>query len=643
LFFVAVAAVKSKKFVFASIWTVIITLLGVIIYGFGQKYFSLPAYLTMNEEYAKGIPILISQQNRVSSTFAGHYDLAAYLVLIIPIIVSLFFGFKNIFVKIFLFIVSLFGLALMFLTVSRVSFFALAVALLVAFLLYKKKLIFLFVPLILIVGAVFLYSKSSLLARFDNTVKEVDVLVDAATGTPVGQVRFVPRTYLSERTLLAEKDKVDTTTESLTPLYKYPSSDHVPFALRKYLLPTKVAIIDAIITSTGETLPQGSSYINLSLSPVTKRLPNFFYEYPPGKATASAAIQIVQGDYLVKKASAYDLSFTTRFQGEWPKTLLAFTRNLLFGSGYGSVSLAVDNNYLRLLGETGLLGTFSFIIIFIVLGVYIKKVLPEVESKVIRSFILGFSAGAIGLALNATLIDVFEASKVAFTLWLLVGIVVGSLSLYQAKQFNLYKELLKIASSTYAIITYFILLTIAIFSTTIGSYFIGDDFTWFRWAADCKHIMQNCSTIPSTIFSYFFDSAGFFYRPGTKAYFLLLYHFFSLNQVIYHVVSILLHLIVVILLYLVGRKILKSNVLASAASLMFLLASGYIEIVLWISATGHLFNAVFILFSLLMFIKWNETKKYFLSVNVTRFITYCINFLRAWNNYTASYNGVFIY
>ena len=110
LFFVAVAAVKSKNFVFASIWTVIVTLLGVIIYGFGQKYFSFPAYLTMNEEYAKGIPILISQQNRVSSTFAGHYDLAAYLVLIIPIVVSLFFGFKNIFIKIFLFIVSLFDL-----------------------------------------------------------------------------------------------------------------------------------------------------------------------------------------------------------------------------------------------------------------------------------------------------------------------------------------------------------------------------------------------------------------------------------------------------------------------------------------------------------------------------------------------------
>jgi len=608
LFFVAFAAVKSKKFVFASIWTIIITLLGVVFYGIGQKYLSFPAYLTMNEEYAKGIPILISPLNRVSSTFAGHYDLAAYLVLIIPILVSLFFGFKNIFVRLIILATSLLGVGLLFLTVSRVSFFALGVALFAAFLFYKKKLVFVFVPVILLLGMFFLYSRSSLLARFDNTVKEVDVLVDAATGTAIGQVRFEPRKYLSERTILQEKDKLDLSTESLTPLYKYPVSDNVPPALRKYLLPTHVAIIDAVITSTGETLPQGSSYINLSLSPVTKRLPNYFYEYPPGKATASAALQIVQGDYLVKKASAYDLSFTTRFQGEWPNTLVAFTRNLLFGSGYGSVSLAVDNNYLRLLGETGLLGTFSFILIFIVLGVYIKKVLPDVDSPVIKSFILGFSAGVIGLAINATLIDVFEASKVAFTLWLLVGVVVGALSLYQTKHFNLYHEIVKIASSAYAAIVYLVLMTIAIFSTTIGSYFIGDDFTWFRWAADCKYLMQSCTSMHSTLFSYFFDSAGFFYRPGTKAYFLIFYHFFSLNQVIYHVISIGLHLAVVILLYLVARKILKNNLMALTTSLMFLVASGYMEIVLWISATGHLFNAFFILLSLLTFIKWHESK-----------------------------------
>ena len=40
----------------------------------------------MNEEFAKGIPIKLSQLSRVPSTFAGHYDLAAYLVLMIPIL-----------------------------------------------------------------------------------------------------------------------------------------------------------------------------------------------------------------------------------------------------------------------------------------------------------------------------------------------------------------------------------------------------------------------------------------------------------------------------------------------------------------------------------------------------------------------------
>jgi hypothetical protein len=121
VFFMAYTAVKSKKFILASIWTLIATLIGVIIYGFGQKFLAFPAFLTMNEEYAKGVPITVSSLNRISSTFAGHYDLAAYLVLVLPIIVSLIFGFKNLLMKAFLATVSLLGLVLLFMTVSRVS------------------------------------------------------------------------------------------------------------------------------------------------------------------------------------------------------------------------------------------------------------------------------------------------------------------------------------------------------------------------------------------------------------------------------------------------------------------------------------------------------------------------------------------
>src|SRR5436309_3070030 len=76
----------------------------VVAYGIGQKLYGFPAFLTMNEEFAKGIPLKLSALARIPSTFAGHYDLAAYLVFVIPIMGSLIFGFKNKLIKLLLFI-----------------------------------------------------------------------------------------------------------------------------------------------------------------------------------------------------------------------------------------------------------------------------------------------------------------------------------------------------------------------------------------------------------------------------------------------------------------------------------------------------------------------------------------------------------
>ncbi len=38
----------------------------------------------MNREYSKGAALTLSQDARVQSTFAGHYDLSAFLVLLLP-------------------------------------------------------------------------------------------------------------------------------------------------------------------------------------------------------------------------------------------------------------------------------------------------------------------------------------------------------------------------------------------------------------------------------------------------------------------------------------------------------------------------------------------------------------------------------
>ena len=199
LFFIAYLSLKNRKsiyYVIASLSTILILIVG---YGLGQKLLGFPAYLTGNEEFAKGIPLQISSLARVPSTFAGNYDLAAYLVLVIPIFVSLIFGFKNTLVKIGLFITSALGFGLLFLTVSRISFFVLMLSLVILLVLQKKRLsiISLFVLTFL-----FLIFSPGLMNRFGKTVSTVNVLVDANTGAALGQIRSTPKEYFKDKIIL---------------------------------------------------------------------------------------------------------------------------------------------------------------------------------------------------------------------------------------------------------------------------------------------------------------------------------------------------------------------------------------------------------------------------------------------------------
>lgn len=610
LFFVAYSAMKDKKLITPIILTLVSTFFLICLYGLGQKYLSFPAYLTMNEEFAKGAPITLSQLSRVPSTFAGHYDFAAYLVLMIPILASLIFGVRNWIYKFSLSAGVILGFVLLFMTVSRVSFFVLFIALFTVLYLQNKKLILYLIPLGVVLAVFFFSSQSALFSRFGDTFKEVNVLVDAKTGRAIGHIDYVPLANFKNKPISQRRigENGQIYTEPINQDEESRASPSSVLSLNK--LPPSVPSVSDVNLSTGENLPQGTAYVNLALSPVTKKLGYFFYEKTKSSDPAFHEVFIFHGGFLVKKASAYDLSFTTRFQGEWPNTLKIFKRNIFLGSGYGSASLAVDNNYLRILGETGVLGLTAFFAIFLSFGIYIKKMLPNVEPKVTRSFIFGFIAGFIGLALNAVLIDVFEASKIAFILWLLVGVILGTLSLYQKEKIDLYKELKNAATSSYAIISYLFILTILIFSPMLNNFFVGDDFTWLRWAAECtSNAQDNCASLFDAIVNYFANADGFFYRPGTKIYFYLMHSMFWYNQIAYHVVSVILHFSVSALFFFLANKILKNKHLAFLASFLFLIMSGYSEAVFWVSSTGYLFNAFFALLCILLFISWEKEKK----------------------------------
>lgn len=589
LFFVAFSAFRDKKYINYVVWVLLITLMIVVGYGFGQKLFGFPAFLTMNEEFAKGVPIRLSQLSRIPSTFGGQYDLAAYLVLVVPIIVSMFFGFKNWFMKGVLFIAAVSGFVLLITTVSRISFFAILVSLVSILIFQKKKWV---IVSLLVASFVLLALSPSLLKRFGNTVTPVNVLVDGQTGAALGEVREVTQGYFKDKIVLTSPSaKVGLASSAAVLDYKE--------------IPDKPQILIKPNVSTGENLPQGTGYINLSLSPILSTTRMYFVENLNSKdtATKSADAYSYLGKYLVKRARAYDLSFTTRFQGEWPNTLLAFKRNIFIGSGYGSVSLAVDNDYLRLLGETGMLGFLSFAAVLAIAGIYIKKTLPKVDSKIVRSFVLGFVAGTLGLAINGTLIDVFEASKVAFTFWLLMGICLGTLRLYSGgDNINLLNHLKRAVTAPISIIIYLSIGTVALFSGALSYYFVGDDFTWLRWAAES-------TSAPKEILGYFTNANGFFYRPGTMSYFYLMFQAFWLNQTFYHTVSIFLHFLVTAVLFITLLKVLKNKTHSLISSALFLLLSVHHEVVLWISSTGFLFNALFTLLALLSFVYWREKRR----------------------------------
>ena len=575
VFFVAYSSMKSKRDVFYISALLAIILLFVVGYGIGERLYGFPAFLTGNEEFAKGIPLRISPMGRIPSTFAGHYDLAAYLVMLIPIIGSMIFGVRSIISKIFFLLIATAGLVLLLMTASRISFAVYLIGIAFMLILQKRKV---FIIPVFILSFLLLNSFQGISNRFGSTISQVDVVVDARTGKVIG---------------IAKRSE--------------PSKNMVEAPLKKQVVVEETQL-------TGENLPQGTGYINLPGEPTDKTITQVLYKRSRIIAgTESAQITNIEGDFIVKKVLAYDVSFTTRFQGEWPRAIEAFKRNMLLGGGYSSISLATDNNYLRTLGEVGILGMSSFILLFIVIGIYVYRVLPDITSSTSRSLILGIVSGVFGLGLNAILIDVFEASKVAFVMWMLLGIALGILNFYKNRSVNYLSELKMVLLSTPAILIYLFIATSGVFFIIVNNHFVGDDFTWLRWIGDCKKVLYSngltkCEPFKTTLIHYFTEANGFFYRPGTKIYFFVMYSLFWLNPVFYHIVSILIHFVVVGATFILSRKILKSGFFAFIAALFFLVLSAHHEAVFWISSTGHLITASLILLSLIFYIMWREKK-----------------------------------
>jgi hypothetical protein len=537
LFFVAFAAIKDRQQVKKLVNIAGITLLLVCLYGLGQKFAGFPAFLTMNEEFAKGVPLFLPPEARVTSTFAGHYDLGAFLVFMIAFFGSLFFAFPQLKNKVAILSLILSSFFILLLTASRVSFIVYLAAISLVLFLQKKK--WLIIPIVLI-SFLLMNWFSGVSQRFSKTFRVQEVVYDARTGRALAVLEK------AEDIGKITTEEQEIAQESL-PL----GSGYLPIPLLQTEAPeaTQVAIIKQPIFSTLKT------------------------------ATKASEIATISGEFLIKRSVVYDVSFTTRFQGEWPRALEAFKRNILLGSGFSSISLATDNDYLRLLGETGLLGFFSFLSIFLVFGLLVKQFLRKEQDNFARAILIGVLAGLVGLLLNAVLIDVFEASKVAYTFWLWLGVAVALIKLSGRKRESLFKDFLEVVSHPLTIIIVIVGIGFLVFSTGFKSYFIGDDFTWLKWAI---------TSSKSDLGTYFLQAKGFFYRPLAKLYFFFLLPLFGVKPQGFHLVSLLLHLGITIMAYFMVLMLSKKRFFSALVAILFLLHPVNAESVFWISSSTHL-------------------------------------------------------
>ncbi len=366
LFFIVFAGITTKRQTKIALFVLAATTFLVTLYGLGQKYMHFPLYSTMNREYSKGQAFYLESGGKISSTFGGHYDLASFLVIVLPLLLAFSltqFGRnkKKLIIFSWLQITHLAGIWLLLETGSKMA--------LISYLL----------ALIIVITLNILRIQDKRLRAFLSSIALIGVVVLA----------------LLFLTLFGAKTKA-----RFTNLYQS------VFQNQQNADPTDLVGNGFEWKTHTQTSPDGVITTTRTLE----------------KSTWSP------------NAIRYGISMGIRLDTLWPQAVKGFSNNPLFGSGYGTLSKlessqfveadSTDNNYLRTLGETGLVG-FALFYGFILLCMRLVKQKLSEQVGILRALSIGYLAANAGLLLNALYIDVFAASKVAFIYWGISGLTLS--------------------------------------------------------------------------------------------------------------------------------------------------------------------------------------------------------------------------
>jgi hypothetical protein len=140
--------------------------------------------------------------------------------------------------------------------------------------------------------------------------------------------------------------------------------------------------------------------------------------------------------------------------------------------------------------------------------------------------------------------------------------------------------------------------TVAAFAITLRDGFGSDDFAWLGWARQAH--------LPDVLRIFDVWHVGH-EMPIIYVAFAVQHALFGLDPAGYRVVSIALHALNVVLVYELGRCLLRSPRAALLAALLFAVHPAHSQAVMWDAAVHHVVATLFYLAALLLFLRTLET------------------------------------
>ena len=314
----------SRRYFFELL---IFPVVGVFVYGLAQIYLGAPVISTMNVESSKGAALTLRPGVPLSSTFAGHYDLAVYLTMILTVFTAILCVVKTK-IKWFATFMAFIGTLWLFMQAgSRISLLGLFLSIALVTLLYKKYLLGFFLIIIMFASII---TSPGYIDRFRNIINIFTAKMSQVVVPPVYAI----------------------------------------------------------------TIPKPTA---------------------TPSATPTPMLRAVQ----------QDISTSIRFDVEWPRALRSLAKNPILGTGYSSISLSTDNDYLRALGETGILGFLA--LLSIIIGLFVKLLRRLKEAGGSDKLLIILSLGIlISFTTTAIFLDVFESSKIAILFWAFMGLALST-------------------------------------------------------------------------------------------------------------------------------------------------------------------------------------------------------------------------